>query len=399
MTLWLILMLAASVLCAFMLAMTLINLRFYSTPSSPTPTGHWPLPTGSLAVCIPARNEQANIEPIVRSLLASNLPEDQLQILVYDDHSTDATPRILARLCAEDPRIRVVPTEPLPDGWVGKQHACDCLGRAATTEYLLFTDADVRFTPDCLRLSMAEAQRLNADLLSTFPRQITGSLVEALVVPMIHFILFSWLPMPRMRTSKDPAASAGCGQFLLVRREAYLAAGRHAAFPSSMHDGIKMPRALRKAGFHTDLFDATDLCSCRMYRGAAATWRGFTKNAYEGLGSPALLVFLTAVHAHAHVLPWFYLVASWLFDALPRGATGPALVAIACALVQRSLLAVRFLQPAIGVALHPLGVILMTLIQWHSAYLALTGRRAWRGRTMGTPEAPPQLHAVERAPA
>lgn len=382
MTLWLILMLAASVLCAFMLGMTLINLRIYSKPLSSTPTGHWPLPIGSLSVCIPARNEEANIEPIIRSLLASDLAPDQLQILVYDDHSTDDTPTILARLCAEDPRIRRIPTVALPAGWVGKQHACDCLGRAATTDYLLFTDADVRFTPDCLRLALAEAQRLNADLLSTFPRQITGSFIEKLVVPMIHFILFSWLPMPRMRASKDPAASAGCGQFLLARREAYLASGGHAAFPSSMHDGIKMPRAFRKAGFHTDLFDATNLCECRMYRGAVATWRGFTKNAYEGLGSPALLIFLTLVHTLAHVLPWAYLAAAWLADVLPRGATGPALVAIACALAQRITLAVRFRQSALSVALHPVGVIMMTLIQWNSAMLAATGKRAWRGRTL-----------------
>lgn len=381
MTIWLILMLVASIIAAFMLGMTIINLRFYRPPPA-SPTHDTRSASPAVSVCIPARNEEANIEPIIRSLLASDLTHDQLQILVYDDHSSDQTPQILARLCAADSRVRVIPTQPLPAGWVGKQHACDCLGRAATTDYLLFTDADVRFTPTCLRLALAEAQRLNADLLSTFPRQVTGSLVEKLVVPMIHFILLSWLPMPRMRSSRDPSASAGCGQFLLARREAYLASNGHAAFPSSMHDGIKMPRAFRKSGFRTDLFDATDLCSCRMYRGASATWRGFTKNAYEGLGSPVLLVFLTVVHLGTHVLPWVYLTAAWPLELVTRNATGPAIVAIACALAQRSILAVRFRQSPLGVLLHPLGVICVTAIQWHSAALALTGRRAWRGRTL-----------------
>jgi hypothetical protein len=224
-------------------------------------------------------------------------------------------------------------------------------------------------------------------MVSTFPRQITGSLAERLAVPMIFFILFSYLPMPRMRTTRDPAASAACGQFILVSRAAYDKAGGHEAFKNSMHDGVKMPREVRKAGFHTDLFDGTHLLSVRMYRGLAQTWRGFAKNAFEGLGSVGLLVFITVVHLLAHVLPW--LVVPWAIAGrlAPDTLTAPtdlaavfALSCVAMAVFQRFLLSRRFEQGLTPVLLHPLGVLMMTVIQWHSLYLALTGKRAWRGR-------------------
>jgi hypothetical protein len=373
------LMLASVIIAAGALLMTLINLSLYGRRAMRPAGGN--APRATLSVCIPARNEEANIEACVRSVLAATEGVETV-VLVYDDQSTDATPTILARLGAQDPRVRTVATSPLPTGWVGKQWACDVLGRAAATDWVLFIDADVRLAPGCLAASLDAASRLKADLLSTFPRQITGSLAEKLVVPLIHFILFSYLPFARMRTSKDPSASAACGQFILTRRSSYLASGGHAAFKDSMHDGVKMPRAFRRTGFHTDLFDGTGLCECRMYRGLGATWRGFAKNAYEGLGSIGLLVFITVMHAVGHVLPWVELMGAAVRGSFVLPTTALAAAAVGIALAQRFILARRFEQSLLGAALHPVGVVLMTLIQWHSLILAKTGRRGWRGRAL-----------------
>jgi hypothetical protein len=259
-----------------------------------------------VSVCIPARNEERNIAAVVRGALANQ--GVSLEVLVHDDQSTDQTPVILAALCAEDARVRSVPVQPLPAGWNGKQWGCERMGQEARGEWLLFTDADVRITPDCLERAVAEAKRLNAALLSTVPQQETGTFLERMVVPLIHWMLFSWLPMPRMRTTNDPATSAGCGQFLLVQRTAWHAAGGHAAFRDSMHDGIKLPRNIRRAGFHTDLYDGSDSVSCRMYRSAAETWRGFTKNAYEGLGSPLVLVVFTMLEVLGILAPLWAII-------------------------------------------------------------------------------------------
>jgi hypothetical protein len=305
------------------------------------------------------------------------------EVLVYDDESTDQTPVILARLAAEDARVIPVQRSPLPAGWAGKQHACWRMGELARGRWLLFTDADVRFGPAMLERTLACAQAKDVALLSTFPRQITRTMGERLLVPMIFFILFSYLPMWRMRGTTDPGTSAGCGQFLLVRRDAYTAVGGHAAFKSSYHDGIMMPRTLRRAGFRTDLFDGQDLAGVRMYRGLGQTWRGFAKNAYEGLGSVGLLGFLTVVHLGAHVLPWVVLGLG-LAGVVTRG---PELVlagvAMASGVAQRQILSLRFGQGPWPVLLHPLGVLAMTLVQWHSFWLSASGRRVWRGRVLG----------------
>ena len=371
---------------AVALVMTVVNLGVYRRTA---PRGAASALKGApdagpvLTVCIPARNEERNVEAVVRGALAN--ADVPLEVLVYDDQSTDRTPAILAALRGEDARVRAVTTEPLPAGWNGKQWGCERMGQAARGQWLLFTDADVRFTPDCFARALAEAARLDAALLSTVPREETGTLLERLVVPMIHWMLFSWLPMPRMRTTNDPATSAGCGQFLLVRRDAWLAAGGHAAFRDSMHDGIKLPRNVRRAGFHTDLYDGSDTVSCRMYRSAGETWRGFTKNAYEGLGSPVVLVVFTVLEAFGILLPWIWLpvMLAQGTASMPLGPMVLASFAIAAQLVQRTLLARRFSQPWECVALHPVTVALLLAIQWRSWWLHLTKRRAWRGRTAG----------------
>jgi hypothetical protein len=368
------------------LTMTVINLGIYRRPR-PEADALRDAPAGGgpgaprVSVCIPARNEEMNVGPVVRGALASRGVE--VEVLVYDDQSTDGTPGILARLCTEDARVRAVETRPLPEGWNGKQWGCERMGQAARGEWLLFTDADVRLAPDCLVRALDEAALLRADLLSTIPREEVGSFLERMVVPLIHWMLFSWLPMPRMRTTNDPATSAGCGQFLLVRREAWRAAGGHAAFRDSMHDGIRLPRNVRRAGLRSDLYDGSDGVRCRMYRGAAQTWRGFTKNAYEGLGSPLVLAVFTLLEAGGILLPWAWLAAAAASGGMPLGPTVLAWFAVGAQLVQRALLAARFSQPVACVLLHPVSIALLLAIQWRSWWLHVTKRRSWKGRTAG----------------
>jgi len=383
-----VLMGVALVLSLGALALTLANLRLYRpTPpeadAPPPPADGRPL----VSVCVPARNEAANIGACVRSLLASDVPA--IEVLVYDDQSEDDTPNIVRQLAQADPRVLPLEAHPLPEGWNGKQHACWRCAHEARGDWLLFTDADVRFAPSAIRRALAAADRARSDrpaddaplgLVSTFPRQVVASVGEALLVPMIFFLLFSYLPMARMRRTADPAASAGCGQFLLVTRACYDAFGGHAAFKRTMHDGVKMPRTAREAGYRTDLFDGTDLAHVRMYRGAAASWRGFAKNAYEGLGSPVLLVVLTAMHLLAHVAPWVVVLTMAARMAVPGVGEVLALLAVGAQITQRAVLAQRFALPAATAILHPLGVLAMTLVQWESYRLQMIGKRSWRGR-------------------
>lgn len=358
------------------LAMTLRNLRAYAVPPEADAKDD-----DLVSVLIPCRDEEENIAEVVYSVLASG--HKNFEVLVYDDHSTDRTGEILRQLVSEDSRVRAVPSVELPSGWVGKQHACNRLARAARGQWFLFIDADVRLEPDAIGRSLAFARRARSELVSTFPRQITGTPGEALIVPMMFYLLLGYLPFRSMRRTLSPSASAACGQFILTERRAYFESGGHGAIRASMHDGVKLPRLFRKAGYRTDLFDGTALCRVRMYTGFGQTWRGFAKNAYEGLGSPGLLVFLTLLHLTVHIVPWLLLPIL-----LMTGAKGSALVLVSMVILlqitQRLLLTNRFDHSAVLAFVHPASIALLTVLQWHSYLLHRRSDRTWKGRTLST---------------
>ena len=329
-----------------------------------TPAGAKDAP--ALSVLIPARNEQDNIKAATACILASQ--GVTLELCVLDDGSTDNTPAILAAIA--DPRLRVISGGPLPAGWSGKQHACARLAEHATYDLLVFVDADVRLAPAALSRMAGFMQRNDVGLASGFPKQVTVGFAEILLLPLIHFLLLGYLPIARMQRNLSPSLGAGCGQLFIARREAYQAAGGHAAIRASLHDGITLPRAFRKAGFMTGLFDATDFATCRMYQDAAGVWQGLTKNATEGMAKPVALPIWTALLGGGHVLP---------FLLLPSRA---AMAACGCAWGLRAILAWRFRQSWLSVALHPLGVLVLLVLQWNALIRQAIGIKAtWRGRT------------------
>ena len=356
------LMYPAFVAAAQPLALAIVNMRRYA----PAPALREIAETTRLirvAVCVPARNERENIEACLRSVLSSI--EVDVRAYVYDDESSDGTDEIVARLAAEDARVIVVARRPLPAHWNGKQHACSRMAMHALAydpkiDWFLFTDADVRFEPDAVARALGFALSGGRALVSTVPHEHTGSLGEMTLVPLIHFVLMSYLPIGRMRSTLDPAASAACGQFILVSRAAYQASGGHESFRASMHDGVKFPRAVRKA----------------------QTWRGFAKNAYEGLGGMGLLVFITLYHAMGQILPWIVLMLAAVTDEWGWGAMVAA-GAVSCSLLLRLLLARRFRQSMLNVPLHPLSMAMLSAVQWWSWWLHRTGRRGWKGRVAG----------------
>jgi hypothetical protein len=179
-----------------------------------------------------------------------------------------------------------------------------------------------------------------------------------------------------MRRSNHPSYAAGCGQLFIARADAYRASGGHAAIRATLHDGINLPRAFRRAGFRTDLFDATQIATCRMYSCAAEVWRGLRKNAIEGLGSPVLILPATFVLGLGQIMP---IAGVFAMHGVPQALCGAALV---MNYVGRLWSMRRFHQPALSVALHPLGVLLLLAIQWHAFLRSLAGtKEAWKGRS------------------
>ena len=333
----------------------------------------------SVSILIPARNEEANIEEAVRAACAQTA--SRVEVVVLDDGSTDATPRLLASLRAECPRLRVVGGQPLPSGWAGKAWACWQLGSEhARRDWLLFADADVRLDPEAASRALAAARAQRADFLSAFPRQLVPTPGEALLAPLMYLLLMAYLPMAFIRSHSLPSLSAACGQFMLVRRDAYLAADGHRAVAGTLHDGIKLARRMKAAGFSIGIVDGQDLATCRMYAGFRASWQGFARNAYEALGSPAALAIMTTLNAALFVLPFLALPVSalWGGAAHATAAWGRAVLVV---LALRVLLAWRFRYPWWTALATPVAVLALIGIQFESYVRHLTGRPVfWRAR-------------------
>ncbi|MDJ0655508.1 MAG: glycosyltransferase [Xanthomonadales bacterium] len=366
-----VLVIICLVLAALPLVMLLINLLFYRRPR--TPAG---LSIEKVSILIPARNEQDNIEQAIMAALNSKGVD--VEVVVLDDGSTDDTAAIVQRLAADDSRVRLIQGKPLPAGWMGKNFACAQLAQAATGHWLLFQDADVHLSQDAVSRLAGHAQNRDIDLLSGVPQQITHSLGERLIIPLINLVLLGYLPMIGVRLTRHPMFAAGVGQFVLARREAYLDVGGHGAIRSQIQDGVALPRAFRGKGYFSDLADLTGLVFCRMYQDFSQVWQGFAKNAHEGMGSPGAIGVWTTLLLGGHVLPWVGAAVSAL---LGRPETGLFLAAGLLSLVARAISALRFRQNLSGVLLHPVGMLLIVMIQWYGLFRFKSRNPiAWKGR-------------------
>ncbi|MGD9420853.1 MAG: glycosyltransferase [Verrucomicrobiota bacterium JB025] len=327
-----------------------------------------------MSVLIPARNEAGNIEACLESVLASEGVE--LEVVVLDDGSTDGTAEAVGRIMRRDSRVVLADSQPLPSGWCGKTFACKQLTELASHGLMVFLDADVRVSRrDSLARLSARLEAGDGAMWSGVPREVTGSAMERLVIPLIHFVLLGFLPILGMRRSTAPSYAAACGQVVAVRRPEYLASGGHDAIAASLHDGVALARSFRRHGLATDLFDATDTFHCRMYVSAREVWDGFVKNAHEALAAPRMILPMSVVLFTGQVLP--FLLVLWAAG----DAALPVVLAVVLAYLPRVAGVLRFRQSVVGAVLHPVGICVLLAIQWCAFFRSLRKVPAsWKGR-------------------
>ena len=371
----------------------LLNLLFFS--KAPTAIGRLPKDRATgirypgevhgdagwlqVSVLIPARNEALRIGPLLDSVLSSE--GVRCEIWVLDDESQDGTEGIVLNYSSAHAHVRLIRGKPVPAGWSGKQFACWQLAQHASFPELVFLDADVALAPDALRRAVLLRQQTGADLLSGFPHQRVGTLGEQLLIPLIHVVLLCFLPFGLMRWSRLTGAAAGCGQFFITTKQAYEISGGHSAIRQSLHDGILLPRAYRRAGLITDLFDASDLASCRMYTSFAETWSGLLKNAGEGFAKMPLLPFMTTLMLLAFVSPVLCLIAAaggWINSDLQL----PIVTAGVLSYLPRIVCCWRFDRAWLACLLNPTAIMLFLMIQWTALLRKQLGKSIqWRQRS------------------
>jgi len=238
---------------------------------------------GLVSVLIPARNEESNIANLLSDL--QTLDYKNIEIIVFNDLSTDRTEEIVTKIAKTDTRIRLANSEGLPQGWLGKNYACHNLSQMAKGEYLLFLDADVRVKDGLIANSIALAEKHKTGLLSIFPKQKMVSVGEYLTVPVMNYILLTLLPLVLVLKSKFASMAAANGQFMLFEKAKYVETLRHEKFKNNKVEDIEIARYFKQKNIPVVCTLGDDTIECRMYTGFDEAVNGFSKNVVNFFGN------------------------------------------------------------------------------------------------------------------
>lgn len=335
-----------------------------------------------MSVIVPARNESSTIATVVRSILATNY--HPFELLVVDDQSTDGTAALVESLA--DSRLRLIRGEELPDGWYGKPWACYQGYRAATGDILLFTDADTQHSVELLGRAVGALIQEQAGLLTVSPHQRCVTFWERVVMPQILFLLALRYHPPAVNRARQERDVIANGQFILTTREAYEAAGTHAAVRHEVAEDLALAQTFLRHGLKLHFSFAERLMETRMYQGLSSMIEGWSKNIYLGgrRSFPhqptlrALVPMLLIVAMAFWLVPPTVFVAAALQPTFSGTAPAALLATILSALFW--MVVCRHMQiPALYGFAYPLGALMVLYIVVRSTWRG--GRRVeWRER-------------------
>ncbi len=254
-----------------------------------------------LSVLIPARNEAHNIATLLNDLQKVENPH--MEVLVYDDESTDQTAAIVQELAKQDSRIRYIAARELPAGWLGKNHACFQLAQKAKGDYFLFLDADVSIQHSLPALMIHHMQKHHLSLLSIFPFQIQQTPGEKIVVPLMHYILYTLLPLIFVRLSPFKSHVAANGQCMLFDAAVYRKLQAHQQLKAEAAEDIAIAKWLKKEQYKVACLSGDKRIKCRMYGSYKEAIHGFSKNIFPMFGKQVPLALLFALFAAFGFVP------------------------------------------------------------------------------------------------
>ena len=331
-----------------------------------------------LSVVVPARDEASAIGRAVGSLLAQDYPD--LEVIIVDDRSSDATGDVLRELAAKDPRVLALRVDELPAGWLGKNHALWRGADRASGEWLLFTDADIVFAQGALRRAVGYAVAAGLDHLTLAPRLIARGLA---LRAFVAFFGYAFIALWGAYLANDPNSKrgVGIGAFNLVRKTAYERIGTMRALSLRPDDDIRLGRRLRGLGFRQRVLNGNDLLSVEWYPSLGAAISGLEKSMYSSMeyrvvDATGVLLYLGAT------MVWPFL------GVIVLGGIDRVLLAIVVACLVAGLL--ETYRQSMG-PLTPSALLLAVLLPFsalcfayaiaRSVYLAETRGVRWRGTT------------------
>lgn len=327
-----------------------------SAPPLPPPS---PVAPGTVTVLLPVRDERANVLDCLETLLGQTA-----RVRVIDDDSTDGTRELVSELL---PDVELVDAGPLPDGWRGKVHALSVGWQGVDAPWVLLTDADTRHGPGLLARALAVAQEKDLDAVSLAGTQEARGSGERLLIPAVFALLDALLGDWQAAGSGAGPAVAN-GQFILLRREAWEAAGGFETVRNEAIDDVAIVTRLRQSGFRTAFFREPEL-RVRMYRGFGEAWRGWRRN-LGGIFGPrprTLAAILAVLLVPALALAGFLATGRWVEAALLWSAGAAA--------------SVVFRSGSVYGLLYPLDAVLLAVLLSLGAADRRRGWLAsWKGR-------------------
>ena len=245
---------------------------------------------GKVTVCIPARNEEGNIEKCIRSLC--NQSYKNYNILVLNDNSTDKTGEILESLSKEFPgKITILNGKPLEPGWTGKIFAMNQIVQHADGEYMLFTDADTVHSRDSIAFAVTNLTVHNADMVSGYIREKMCSFGEHITIPLMYMLSSFVLPTFLNRVTPFSFTSVAIGQYIVIKRKVFEDIGGYSSMKNLISEDVCLARLVKSKGYKTIFIDCNCAASCRMYHGYVESANGIMKNVFSFMNNNDVLFF------------------------------------------------------------------------------------------------------------
>lgn len=328
-----------------------------------------------ISICVPARNEERDVEICLRSLLEQDYP--QFEVIAVDDNSDDRTAAIIESLASNYPRLSFVRGAALPAGWLGKPYALHQAYREARGEYLLFTDADPVFQPTALTSAVYCMQTKGLDILTLMPGARFGSFWERAVQPVI-FGFIGALTRFRKVNSREYPDAMGIGAFIMFKRSAYEKIGGHERVRQEIVEDIALAKCAKKEGFNLLVADGKSVFSIRMYHSLREIWEGWRKNMFVAMKQSVVrtlyYVFIILSFVMTPWLIFFYNLTAGRQFLL-------SFAALLLVLITGIHLCEELRLEKRNVLLFPLGAIVMSVVMLNSMLqILLKGRAEWRGR-------------------
>lgn len=348
-----------------MLRFTVTLFNFISNPKLPRVARHY---DDMVSILIPVRNEGDNILALLQSIYQQDYRN--YEVIIYDDESTDNTFAVCSAFAETHPAFSVLKGGELPEGWTGKNYACDKLAAAARGAYFLFLDAGEWMGNGLINAAVHRAKFYRLSLLSLFANQIMLTTGEKTTVPLLHFMLINLVPLRSVFLFKNAAFSIASGEFMFFEAESYRQKRWHQLARDKVAEDTEIMKLVKSETLNGEVLLANNMLRCRMYRSYVDAINGFSKNilAVFNYSVTGLMLFILLLIGGPMI------VLMTLNFSLVFFMTG-------LILLTRIMISLAAGQNAwANLLLHPVQMFNLTIIAFLAVQRHLTKTNIWKGR-------------------